>query len=224
MSHRFRAVVFDLDGTLVETAPDLCRAANHALAEVGRPPLSVPQVRSMIGDGARALLLRGLEATGGEELPPEALQRLLERMLDFYGRHIADESRPFPGVVPVLEDLRTAGVRLGVCTNKPAALTQSLLAQLDLARLFDTVVGGDTLAVRKPHPGHVTGTIAQLGVPAWRSAMVGDSRNDLAAARAAGLPVVLVSFGYTDVPAADLGADALIDRFADLPEALAQLS
>ena len=212
MSHRFRAVLFDLDGTLVETAPDLCRAANHALTAIGRPALSLDQVRPMIGDGARALLLKGLAATGGE-VDHRVLQDLLERMLAYYGEHVAEESRPFPGVREVLADFAAAGVKLAVCTNKPAALTRLLFERLDMLGCFDAIVGGDDLPVRKPHPGHVTATLARLGVPAWQSALVGDSRNDLAAGHGAGVPVVLVGFGYSTVPAAELGADALIDRF-----------
>lgn len=222
MPHRFRACLFDLDGTLVETAPDLCRAANHALAAIGRPTLSLDQVRHMIGDGARALLVKGLTATGGTVEAAE-LQGLVDVMLAYYADHIADESRPFPGVAAALDALRGQGVRLAVVTNKPGALTRLLLDRLGMLDGFDAIVGGDELPVRKPHPGHVTGTLHRLGVPAWQSVLVGDSHNDVAAGHAAGVPVVAVSFGYTTVPARELSAEAVIDHFDELAGALSRL-
>jgi phosphoglycolate phosphatase len=220
---RFEAVLFDLDGTLVETAPDLAAALNHTLRGAGLAELPLVHVRPMIGDGARAMLRRGLTAAGAEP-SPERFEALFATLLAHYEAHIADLSRPFPGVVEELERLAEAGLRLGVCTNKPERFSLKLLAALDLARHFQAVVGGDSLAVRKPHGGHVTGTLARLGVGADRAVMVGDAINDVKSARAAGLPVVLVSFGYTAVPAAELGADLLIDHFAELPQALARLS
>lgn len=220
---RFDALLFDLDGTLVETAPDLCAALNHCLELAGRPQVSVGEVRHMVGDGARALLRRGLTAAGAA--PAEAeVERWFGALLDHYREHVADSSHAFEGVVETLDAMRAAGARHAVCTNKPILHARGLLDALDLARRFEVVLGGDSLAVRKPHPRHLLAALEALGVAPARAAMVGDSANDVAAARAAGLPVVLVSFGYTSIPAAELGADALIDRFADLPEALAGLA
>ena len=220
---RFDAVLFDLDGTLVETAPDLCAALNHCLVLAGRPPVSVAEVRHMVGDGARALLRRGLAAAGAP--PAEAeVERWFEALLARYGEHVADASAAFEGVVETLDAMSVAGGRHGLCTNKPILHTRILLDALDLARRFEVVLGGDSLPVRKPHPRHLLAALEAMGVEPSRAAMVGDSANDVAAARAAGLPVVLVSFGYTAIPAAELGGDALIHRFADLPAALAGLA
>jgi phosphoglycolate phosphatase len=207
------AVIFDLDGTLVDTAPDLGDALNHLLVEHGRSPVSPEGIRPMIGDGAAKLVERGFIASGGL---PSPLPSLVERFLAIYEPMIADKSRPFPGVTAALERLVGSGIRLGVCTNKPDMATRRLLAALDLARYFGAVSGGDVPA-RKPDARHLLGVIEQLAATPQRSLMVGDSRNDVTAARNAGVPVVVVSFGYTSTPAAQLGADALIDDFAALP-------
>ncbi len=218
-----RAVVFDLDGTLIDTAPDLHAALVAVLAAAGRSGVTIDDVRHMVGDGARALVERGFAATG-DPLPPAAVEGAVARFLGHYGAHIADLSRPFPGVDEALTTLSAAGARLGVCTNKPERLSRDLLAATGLAGRFAAVVGGDSLDVRKPDAGHLLGTLARMGAEPAGAVMVGDSANDVAAARAAGLPVVLVSFGYTATPARELGADAVIDGFADLPEALAGLA
>lgn len=218
------ALLFDLDGTLVDTAPDLSAATDHVLAAFGRPHVGLTQVRQMVGDGALALIRRGFAASG--PAPDEATLAAGHRLfLEYYGDHVADASLPFPGVVATLGRLQAAGHRMAVCTNKPYRLSVMLLERLGLSRFFEAVVGGDSLAVRKPDPGHITGTIEALrhpqGVPAI---MVGDSMNDVAAARGAGIPVIAVSFGYTTVPPGQLGADRLIDDFADLPAALEGLA
>lgn len=218
------ALLFDLDGTLVDTAPDLAAATDHVLEAFGRPPIGLAQVRQMVGDGALALIRRGFDASGppADEPTLAAGHRLL---LAYYGNHVADTSRPFPGVVATLERLRTAGHMMAVCTNKPHRLSVMLLEQLGLLSFFGAVVGGDSLAVRKPDPGHITGTLAALNHPAGAGAvMVGDSMNDVASARGAGIPVVAVSFGYTTTPPDQLGADRLIDDFAALPAALQGLA
>jgi phosphoglycolate phosphatase len=207
----------------VETAPDLCAALNHCLVLAGRPPVSVAEVRHMVGDGARALLRRGLAASGAP--PTEAeVERWFEALLERYSEHVADASAAFEGVVETLDAMSAAGGRHGLCTNKPILHTRTLLDALDLARRFEVVLGGDSLSVRKPHPRHLLAALEAMGVEPSRAAMVGDSANDVAAARAAGMPVVLVSFGYTAIPAAELGADALIHHFADLPAALGALA
>lgn len=220
---RFGAVVFDLDGTLVETAPDLCAALNHALARAGRPALALADVRPMIGDGARMMLQRGLAASGGEPDAAE-LDRWFTVLLEYYWEHVADQSHPFPGVIELCETMRSVGLKLGVCTNKPFGLSKHLLEKLGIDHLFDAVLGGDSLSVRKPDAGHLLGTLEAMGAAPGRAVMIGDSQNDVMAARNARVPVVLVSFGYTVVPARELGADAVIDHFHDLPAALAGLA
>lgn len=219
----FDAVVFDLDGTLVDTAPDLRAHVNDVLRELGRPGLDLDSVRTMVGDGARTLLRRGLEASGGI---PEAvdLDALYRRFLQGYTADPVRDSAVHDGVVAVLDGLLAAGVRLGVCTNKPQAPTDRLLSALGLERFFRAIVGGDILPVRKPDPGHLAAVLERLGALPSRAAMVGDSAHDVGAARALGLPCILVSFGYTAVPAHALGGDRLIDHFAELPAALQSLA
>jgi phosphoglycolate phosphatase len=219
----FDAVVFDLDGTLVDTAPDLHAYLNEMLAELGRPGLALADVRPMIGDGARTLLRRGLEASGGvpraadlDHLFVEFLTRYTARPVRFGAIH--------DGVVEVLEELTAAGVRLGVCTNKPQAATDRLLRTLDLERYFRVVIGGDALPVRKPDGVHLQAVLERLGADGTRAAMVGDSGIDLLTARAAGVACVLVSFGYTRIAARELGADRVIDHMSELAAALLSLA
>jgi phosphoglycolate phosphatase len=210
---RPHAVVFDLDGTLVDTAPDLCGTLNRLLAEHGRPTISLMDIRPMIGDGAAKMVERGFGATGGL---PDDMAVLVRRFLELYEAGVADESRPFPHVVETLKRMREAGIRLGVCTNKLTGLSQRLLDQLDLSRYFDVLVGGDVPA-RKPDPRHVLMTAEKLGAKPDTALMIGDSLNDVAAAKAAKVNVIAVTFGYTNTPAIELGADAVIDSFAELP-------
>jgi phosphoglycolate phosphatase len=223
LARPFDALVFDLDGTLVDTAPDLHAHLNAMLAELGRSGLPLEEIRPMIGDGARALLRRGLEASGG--LPDGA--DLDQLFLRFLARYTADPVRfgaLYDGVLPLVRNLARDGVRLGVCTNKAQAPSVRILELLGLAPYFGSVIGGDVLPVRKPDAGHIGAVLEQLGVPDRRAIMVGDSANDLLAARAAGIPCILMSFGYTPVPARDLGADLVIDAFAELPDALSRLA
>lgn len=223
ISISFHAVAFDLDGTLVDSAPDLQAHVNSVLDEVGRPGLDLEEVRLLVGEGARTLIRRGLEATGG--VPPEVdLDLLFARFLERYTARPAERTTVHQGVVAVLRELRAQGVRLGVCTNKAQAPTERLLAALGLERWFDAVVGGDAVPAKKPDPGHLRAVLERLGVATpERAAMVGDSAHDLQAAQGLGVPCVLVSFGYTPVPARRLGAERVIDRFAELPAALASL-
>ncbi len=217
-----KAILFDLDGTLVDTAPDLAAATDHALVQAGRSAIGLESVRSMVGDGARALIEKGFRASGGMPAP-EVFEAAFNDFMVYYGRHIAATSRPFPGVATCLAALAEQGYALAVCTNKPESLSRSLLDQLGLSGFFGAVVGGDSLPVRKPDPGHIRGTLDKLGTDFNWAAMVGDSANDVNAAKAAGLPCVVVSFGYTQIAPKDLGGDCLIDHFADLPDALVAL-
>jgi phosphoglycolate phosphatase len=219
----FDAVVFDLDGTLVDTAPDLQAHVNSVLEALGRPGLGLDEVRLLVGDGARTLLRLGLEATGG--VPAEVdLDVLYGRFLARYTARPADRSTLHPDVIEVLQGLQRQNVRLAVCTNKAQAPTDRLLAALGLDRFFNAVVGGDAVPAKKPDAGHLRAVLERLGASPAGSVMVGDSAHDLQAARALGVPCVLVSFGYTPVPARALGAERVIDRFADLPAALASLA
>jgi phosphoglycolate phosphatase len=215
-------IAFDLDGTLVDTAPDLVGTLNVILGEEGLRPLPMAQARDLIGHGARRLLERGFQAAG-EPLPADRMPLLFDRFIARYRAHIADESRPFPGVVAALEALRAEGARLAVCTNKPTALSQALLDALDLARLFEAVVGPDSAPAPKPDPRHLETAVTAAGGALNRAILVGDAATDAGAARAARVPLILVSFGYTDIPARDLAPDILIDHFDELPVACARL-
>ena len=217
-----RLVIFDLDGTLVDTAPDLSAALNAALAEVGRPGIDPATVRHLVGHGARALIERGLVATGGGTDADVA--RALPAFLYYYAAHIADGSRPFPGTEAALDRLALAGVVLAICTNKPVGLADALLEALGWRSRFAAVLGGDSLDVRKPDARHVAATAAGAGVPLTDAVFVGDTALDVAAARAAGVPVIVVAFGFADAPVATLGADAVIGHFDDLDDVLSRLS
>ena len=217
-----RAVIFDLDGTLVDTAPDLMRATNHVLEGLGRRAISMDEVRVFVGHGARALLTRGLTATGG--LPENYdVEPDYQRFVEFYSGNIADGSEPFPGVVRLLERLRSVGFGLGVCTNKLEGLSVQLLDALDLSRHFGSVVGPDTLGVAKPDPRPFREAVARLGLVAPRAIMIGDSETDVLTARNAGVPVIGVPFGYTPRPVSEFGPDRMISHFDEAYEAIQDL-
>jgi phosphoglycolate phosphatase len=215
-------LVFDLDGTLVDTAPDLIASTNHALLDLGLAPVSPELLRPAIGFGARHMIVEGLKQTGLSLEGPE-LDRLLARFLHYYEANIAVDSRPFEGAVRALETFRDAGARLAVCTNKRESLSRSLLAALGLDKHFAALAGRDTFAVHKPDPGHLTGTIKLANGDSRRAIMIGDSRVDVDTAKAAYLPVIACSFGYSDLPVRDLGADAVIGHFDELETAVARI-
>jgi phosphoglycolate phosphatase len=215
------AFLFDLDGTLVDSLPDLAWAMNRLLDEIGRPPVALEDVRRWVGDGASTLVERCLEATGG--LPKRPLGEAVSSFLAHYRGHAAVDSRVYPGVVGTLAGLAAAGHPLGVCTNKPTDLSLIVLSELGLDKFFSAVVGGDGVARRKPHPDHILATLTAMGVSGREALMVGDSRNDVIAARAAGIPVVVVRFGYAQGAPEALGGDLVIDRYEDLPAAAAKL-
>jgi phosphoglycolate phosphatase len=215
-------IAFDLDGTLVDTAPDLIGTLNVLLAEEGVAPLPLDEARPFIGRGAKWMIERGFQAAGAP-LDPAAVPDLFDRFLIRYNAHIADESRPYPGVQAALTRLRGAGAKLAVCTNKLTGLSTNLLDALDLTRLFDAVVGADAAPAAKPDPRHLTTAVAAAGGSMDKALMVGDAATDAGAARAAGVGLILVSFGYTETPAAELGPDILIHHFDELPSACARL-
>lgn len=214
-----KAVVFDLDGTLVDSAPDLAEASNRLLAELGRAPVALPLVRPMIGDGVRRLVERVIAMTGG--LPPQTdWEALTRRFLALYEPIVARATRPYPGVAETLPRIAGLGLALAVCTNKPERASRALLRALGLEGLFAAVVGGDSAPARKPDPRHLLFTLDQIGIAAARAVFVGDNEHDVATARAAGVPIVLVGYGYCRTPIAELKPDAAIAGFAALHDLL----
>ena len=214
------ALIFDLDGTLVDSVPDLEAALNETLREVGGPALARAAVRGMVGDGTAALVARALAASG---LPDAMLADRLSRFLALYEAAPAVRSRTYPGVIETLAALRRDGRRLAICTNKPQRATLAVLRGLALDGFFMAVVGGDVLPVRKPDPGHLLGAVTALGATADEAAMIGDNEHDVAAANSAGIPIVLVRYGYARVPLATLSASCQIDDFRALPDALRRI-
>lgn len=219
---RNATIVFDLDGTLVDTAPDLIGATNHALASIGVAPVEGAALRPWISYGARRMVEEALAARG-RILDSADVDRLHGIFLDYYERNIATESRPYSGAEAVLADLLEGGARLAICTNKREGLSLALLEALGLSARFAAVAGRDTFAVHKPHPDHLIGVIGLAGGEVSRAVMVGDSGVDVEAARNARVPVVGVTFGYTATPMSALGPDALISHYRELPAALARL-
>lgn len=219
---RGAVVAFDLDGTLVDTAPDLIGTLNILLNDEGLPALPLDEARPFIGRGARWLIERGFEAAG-QHLHPARVQPLFDRFIAHYLDHIADESRPFPGCEAALDALRAAGAKLCVCTNKRTDLSVALLETLGLASRFEAVIGADAAPAIKPDPRHLQAAVDAVGGDMARAIMVGDAFTDAGAARAAKAGLILVSFGYTEVPAADLDPDILIHSFDELPDACVRL-
>lgn len=214
MSRTLRAVLFDLDGTLIHSLPDLVAAVNRMLATENRAPLAAEAIKAMVGDGADVLVARAFAASGG--LPGPEVAPYLDRFMADYEPRSAETTKPWPEVEETLAALRARGLALAVCTNKPSRATAEVLAALDLARFFDVVVGADDAPAIKPDPAHVRVILDRLGVHADEALMVGDSRNDIISAKAAGVRSVALSFGYAHGPVEDLGADAVIHRFGDL--------
>jgi len=215
-------LVFDLDGTLADTAPDLMGALNFVLKREGVAPLPVGAARRLLGAGGRALIQRGF-AESGREIDAATLERLFVDFLAYYNAHIADGSTLFPGVVSCLDRCAGAGWRLAVCTNKMELSTKLLLGKLGVLDRFAFVCGQDTFGIGKPDPKPLVETVRAAGGALESAVMVGDSKTDVAIARAAGVPVVCVDFGYTDVPAAELGPDRVVSRFDSVFAVAAEL-
>jgi phosphoglycolate phosphatase len=218
-----RIVVFDLDGTLVDTAPDLIASLNYILDREGLPPVPLRVARTMIGAGARRLIERALELED-RAASVDDITRLTKDFIDYYAAHIAVESRPFDGLEGALDALQAEGFAFAVCTNKLEWLSKRLLDALGLSPRFAAICGADTFGVSKPDPAILQQTVARAGGQIASTIMVGDAGTDIGVARRAGVPVIGVSFGYTDVPMAELKPDRLIHHMRDLPAAVGALN
>lgn len=208
----FDIVGFDLDGTLLDTSGDLAAAVNYAIGTVGRPPFPVDAIRPFVGKGARVMLERALSASGGFD--DDLLGRTLPILLDYYEQNLAIHSVPYPGLIAAIDALEQAGVKLAVCTNKAERFTIPLMHQIGLSDRFASIVGGDTVGVTKPDPAPIHEMIARAG--GGRTIFLGDTINDIAGARNAGIPSIAVSFGFLDGPVEQLEADAVIHHFDEL--------
>ena len=217
-----RTIIFDLDGTLIDTAPDLIGTLNMVFAREGLRPVAYENARSLIGGGARTMIARGLEAEG-RSITPARLEQLFADFITHYSNHIADRSRPFPGLIDALDTLAADGCRFAVCTNKLERLSVSLLEKLNLAGRFEAICGQDTFAIQKPDPEVLRRTILAAGGSLAHAVMVGDSATDIRTARAAGVPVIAVDFGYSEQPVSELMPDRVISRYAQLPAAIAEI-
>jgi len=219
----YHVLICDLDGTLVDSAPDLCHALNELLRELDLPEQSLTAVMGMVGNGVAKLVARGLAASGYPE-DPKSFDGHVERFLQHYNAGLVVDTHPYPDVERVLRGLKADGWRLAVCTNKPEGPSRTILSALGLDDLFEAVAGGDSFPVRKPDPNHLFGLLANMGVDPARAIMLGDSHADAEAARAAGLPSVIVRFGYNQGKALDHLASQSIDRYDELPGALQRIA
>jgi phosphoglycolate phosphatase len=215
-------VVFDLDGTLVDTAPDLIAALNVILAKEGIPELPLASARNLIGGGARKLIERGLEAEGRNCTVAE-IDRMTKDFIAYYADHIADLSRPFEGLEHALDDLAAKGAAFAVCTNKLEWLSKLLMDRLKLSPRFKAICGADTFGIAKPDPSILRQTVARAGGHIASTIMVGDAGTDVGVARRANVPVIGVTFGYTETPIEQLKPDRVISRMRDLPQAVLEL-
>lgn len=215
-------IVFDLDGTLAETAPDLIGTLNAIMRDEGLPAVPVAKARDLVGAGARALIERGFRLHE-RPLAPEKLEALFQRFLVIYAERVADESHLYDGVVEALDLLASRGHALAVCTNKPERHSFMLMDKLGITARFAKIAGRDTYPFFKPDGRHIAHTVVDAGGDVANAIMVGDSRTDIAAARDAGVPVICVPFGYTDVPIETLSPDLVIQHFRELPEAVTRI-
>lgn len=220
---KFNALIFDLDGTLIDSAPDLHAAAIRMLSPLGRRQPSVNEVALMIGDGVPKLVERCFAATG--DVPPEPeLSEFASAFIADYEPRSAELTRVFPGAIDALKQIKESGIKTAICTNKPYGATMEILNKLELSQHFDAVIGGDTLpGIKKPDPRHLAGALDAMGGAKETAAMIGDNGNDVKAAHALGIPVILLSHGYTKIPVSELGGEAIIDNFDQLQDALSAL-
>jgi len=216
-------LVFDLDGTLLDTAPDLVETLNVIFSREGLAPLSYDTARNLIGGGAKAMIVRAIE-TKGRALAPAKLEQMLTDFTAYYSDHIADRSRPFPGLTEALDTLGARGHRFAVCTNKLERLSVRLLDRFDLADRFAAICGQDTFGIQKPDPEFFRRTVVRAGGTPKHAIMIGDSNTDIRTARAAGIPVIAVDFGYCERPIAEFKPDQIISHFAELPASIAAIS
>ena len=212
-------IVFDLDGTLVDTAPDLTNALNDVLVRRGHDRVSIEVIRGCVGHGARVMIEQSLARVGAQG----DVDRMLAEFLAHYETNIARESRPYPGAIAALGRLAAQGARLAICTNKRESLSRLLIQELEIEHYFTALAGRDTFPVAKPHPGHLTGVIALAGGDPSRSVMIGDSDIDLRTAKAAAVPAILVRFGYGASPVDGFAPEAVIDHFDELDGHAARL-
>jgi phosphoglycolate phosphatase len=212
-------IVFDLDGTLIDTAPDLIDTLNVVFARERLPKVVYDTARNLIGGGVRAMITRGIEAEG-RVVTPATIEQLFSDFIVHYSAHVADRSQPFPGLADALDALAARGCRFAVCTNKLERLSVLLLEELKLADRFEAICGQDTFSIQKPDPEILRRTIAAAGGSLQRAIMIGDSVTDIRTARAAGVPVIAVDFGYSERPVSEYGPDRVISHFAQLPAAV----
>tara|TARA_R110002126_G_scaffold291724_1_gene455907 strand:+ start:12305 stop:12982 length:678 start_codon:yes stop_codon:yes gene_type:complete len=212
-------IIFDLDGTLLHTAPDLMDSLNHTIGSLGLEPVHYDDMTFLVGSGARVMISRALQLRGS---PADGTleEKLFDLFLDHYSASMPGASAPFPGLADALDRIAAAGMSLAVCTNKNEAMAQRLLELTGLLPLFSAVTGGDTFAVRKPDAGHILGTIELAGANRNSAIMIGDSISDIAAAKAAGIPSIGVPFGYTDTPIEQLQPDRIITHYDELTVSL----
>ena len=215
-------IIFDLDGTLINSIPDMCREISLFLNKHGRRSLTEAETVSIIGNGA-PVLLKGAFSLTGEPIKENDMQVLLAAWLDQYGKAEMAETKPYPHVIETLMELRENGCRLAICTNKPPKPTEAILTKLDLKKRFDVILDADALPERKPRPEPLWEAVRRMGGTNDSAVMIGDSETDAQTARAAGVPVVLLSYGYTHIPYDELKPDALIDDFAALPDVIERL-
>jgi len=206
------ALIFDLDGTLVDTAPDLWAATNHVMKTLKRRPVTLEEVRSFVGHGARALIARGCAATG-DPVDERTIESLYQEFVIYYAANIAEASKPYPGLIPFLDRVRASGIVMGICTNKLESLSVQLIHALGLSQYFGAIVGPDTIGIAKPDPRPFQETLRRMGKPDARAVMFGDSETDIKTAQNAGVPVVAVSFGYTHQHVSHFNPTAIIDHY-----------
>ena len=223
MREHVDAVLVDFDGTLFDTAPDLIAALNRLLTELGHAPVAFERFRQRAGEGAKRLVLAALDSQGAARPDDATLRPLIERLIAYYFEIETERVQLFPSVAATIERLRDADIALAVCTNRGERSTRRLLAHFDIDHHIEAVLAGDTVARIKPHPGHIQEALAALGAQPERAVMVGDSAADVDSARGAGVAVIVTAYGYSPIAPHDLGADAVIDDFAELPASIERL-